>query len=191
MPSSGTIKQKKAAKYLVENGSTVAEAMRKAGYSENTLRDPGKLTRSKAFAEYLVEAGLTDSVISTRYKELVDSNQLDRIVFPHKLIYKEVTKKTKKGKKKVETITQTTPLTDEEITNTISEIVGAKLISIQRTNLESIATVVVPLHPIRKGGIELVSKIRGDFAPEAHTVHYELTPEEKVIYDKIYNMNKK
>lgn len=38
---------------MVEKGGTVAEAMRDAGYSENTLHTPAKLTESEGFQELM------------------------------------------------------------------------------------------------------------------------------------------
>jgi len=48
-----TIRQRAAAKNLVGNGGNVTQAMRDAGYSENTLNTPGKLTQSKGFISIL------------------------------------------------------------------------------------------------------------------------------------------
>lgn len=56
-----TFRQRKAVENLVANGSSIAQAMRDAGYSPRTVRDPGKLTRSEAFIELMEAAGLTDS----------------------------------------------------------------------------------------------------------------------------------
>lgn len=58
-----TEKQRKAVERLVGNGGNVTEAMREAGYSENTLHTPSKLTESKGFEELCDKAGLTDDFI--------------------------------------------------------------------------------------------------------------------------------
>ncbi len=64
-----TIKQKKAAENLVENGGNVSKAMRDAGYSEATAKTPQKLTESVGFLELCDELGLTDTLIA---QSLVD-----------------------------------------------------------------------------------------------------------------------
>lgn len=61
MARNPTIRQRKAAENLVAKGSSVAQAMRDAGYSPRTVRDPGKLTRSEAFIQLMEQGGLTDS----------------------------------------------------------------------------------------------------------------------------------
>lgn len=45
------IRQQKAIKELVEKGGSVGSAMRKAGYSPKTAKNPKKLTETKAFKE--------------------------------------------------------------------------------------------------------------------------------------------
>lgn len=51
MPS---LRAKKAVKILVENrGASVSDAMRKAGYSEKTAKNPANLTKSKSWPELL------------------------------------------------------------------------------------------------------------------------------------------
>lgn len=51
--------QKKAVEALVGKGGTVSNAMREAGYSENTINTPAKLTESEGFIE-LMEVYLPD-----------------------------------------------------------------------------------------------------------------------------------
>jgi len=59
-----TIKQKKAVDNLVGNGGNVTRAMREAGYAEDTLNTPQKLTESKGFKELMAEYGLTEGLIT-------------------------------------------------------------------------------------------------------------------------------
>lgn len=58
-----TQKQRLAAKEIVENGSSVSAAMRKVGYSPETAKDPGKLTRSEGFQYLMREMGLDDDTL--------------------------------------------------------------------------------------------------------------------------------
>jgi hypothetical protein len=60
-----TEKQKKALLKIVENGGNVSRAMIDAGYSVATAHTPQKLTESKAFTQYMEEAGLTDEKLVT------------------------------------------------------------------------------------------------------------------------------
>ena len=52
-----TERQKIAMQHIVENGGPISEAMRKAGYSENTIKSPSKLTTSEGWKELVVEVG--------------------------------------------------------------------------------------------------------------------------------------
>lgn len=69
MPRKPTRKQKKAVKYLVENGgSSTAEAMREAGYSEAMIQTPQKLTEAKGFLE-LIEQYLPDHDLADIHRQ--------------------------------------------------------------------------------------------------------------------------
>lgn len=73
-----TIKQKKALDKLVENGGNASKAMRDAGYSIETAKDPGKLTRSKGFIELCEERGLTDEFLLDALIEDIDKKPGNR-----------------------------------------------------------------------------------------------------------------
>lgn len=57
-----TVKQKLAAKKVVENGGNVSRAMIEAGYSPATAKSPQKLTESKGWEE-LMEKYLPDDKV--------------------------------------------------------------------------------------------------------------------------------
>ena len=61
-----TVKQSRAINNLVENGGNVSRAMREAGYSPKTAKNPRKLTDSRAWTEklgdYLSEEFLLDAL---------------------------------------------------------------------------------------------------------------------------------
>lgn len=63
-----TLRQKKAAKEVVENGGIVSRAMVKAGYSPKTAKNPDKLTKSKGWAE-LLEKYLPDKKLAKVHEE--------------------------------------------------------------------------------------------------------------------------
>ena len=69
-----TLKQKKVAKILAENGrKSVSAAMREAGYSNSTATKPDKLTRSKGWQE-LAEELFDKEHIIRRIQGLVDAD---------------------------------------------------------------------------------------------------------------------
>lgn len=70
-----TIKQQKAVKELVVNGGNVAEAMRKAEYSENTINTPQKLTESKGFIELWDEV-IPQELLVKVHKEGLEANKI-------------------------------------------------------------------------------------------------------------------
>jgi hypothetical protein len=57
-----TIKQKRAAEIAVENGGNISRAMREAGYSPATAKNPDKLTKSLAWQD-LLEHYLPDDML--------------------------------------------------------------------------------------------------------------------------------
>jgi hypothetical protein len=63
-----TTKQAKAIKHVIA-GDSPHKAMKKAGYSPNTYKDPKKLTKSPAFAEVLEKAGISDEQLAKVLKD--------------------------------------------------------------------------------------------------------------------------
>ena len=77
-----TDKQKRAAAIFVEKrGISVSGAMREAGYSVNTAKNPRNLTASDAWAE-LIEKALPDKQLLTAHKKLFKSVVIEHMVFP-------------------------------------------------------------------------------------------------------------
>lgn len=67
-----TLKQKKAIAILGEKGGSISGAMRAAGYSPMTAKNPDKLTNTPAFKTFLDElekAGVTDAKIAETISE--------------------------------------------------------------------------------------------------------------------------
>jgi len=75
-----TIKQKKAIKNVVENGGNVSKAMRDAGYSPATAKNPSKLTDTAAWAE-LMETYLPDVDLAAKHKSLLNATQICHLTF--------------------------------------------------------------------------------------------------------------
>ena len=66
-----TIRQRKAAKRVVENGGIISKAMEDAGYSKKTAKTPQKLTESKGWKE-LMGQYLPDKLLAAKHKELLE-----------------------------------------------------------------------------------------------------------------------
>lgn len=71
-----TIKQRIAAKELVENGGSVASALRKAGYSEAIVKNPQKVTQSLGFTEVLETMGISEARLAQVLKEGLSATKL-------------------------------------------------------------------------------------------------------------------
>lgn len=70
-----TARQKKAMKILVENGGkSVSGAMRAAGYSPKTAKNPEKLTKSKSWEE-LLEEYIPDDLLAQKINEGLEANR--------------------------------------------------------------------------------------------------------------------
>ena len=68
-----TMKQKRAAKLAVENGGIISRAMREAGYSPATAKNPEKLTKSKTWEKLLDEYAPADETLTARLSEGLDA----------------------------------------------------------------------------------------------------------------------
>jgi hypothetical protein len=75
-----TVKQKKAAKRMVENGGVASTAMLDVGYSPATAKTPSKLTRSEGFKEVWEELIPRSLVIKT-HKKVIE--KVDKDGQPH------------------------------------------------------------------------------------------------------------
>lgn len=73
-----TLKQQIAINKMVENGGNIGQAMRDAGYSENTAKTQQKLTESKGFLELCEEHGLTENLLLTALVEDILSKKGNR-----------------------------------------------------------------------------------------------------------------
>ena len=69
-----TLKQKRAVKNLVENGGNVSKAMREAGYSKATAKNPKKLTERKDWQQ-LLEEYLPDDLLAKKHNELLEKKE--------------------------------------------------------------------------------------------------------------------
>ena len=193
-----SLRARKALKLMVANGITQAEAMRQAGYSESIAKVPSKVTGTKAFIEALERVGLTDSYLAKGYKEFTKAGELREYTFLHKIV-KEIVDldedhpKYKKGGINKEEITRSIPISDKKIRETIERITGAELIDIQDHHDRRVAFYQKPDFAARKTGFELSSKVKGHLQPDngGGTVEHVMSEEDRNIFNKIFNNNKK
>lgn len=193
-----SIRARKALKLMVANGITQAEAMRQAGYSESIAKVPSKVTGSKAFIEALEKVGLTDSYLAKGYKEFTKAGELREHIFYNKMT-KEIVDldedhpKYKKGAVNKEEIIHSVPVSDKKIKETIEKMPGAELIDIQVHHDKKVAFYTRPDFAARKTGFELSSKVKGYLQPDNGNgpVLHVMSEEDKEIFNKIFNNNKK
>ena len=67
-----TTKQRLAASKMQETAGNVSKAMKLAGYSESSAKDPQRLTRSKGWQQ-LMEKYLPDKKLLSVHKELLEN----------------------------------------------------------------------------------------------------------------------
>ncbi len=66
-------------KNLVENGGNVSKAMRDAGYSKETAKNPSKLTRTRGFRQLMEQSRLTDKFLATALYEDIKNKPQRRV----------------------------------------------------------------------------------------------------------------
>ncbi len=72
-----TIKQKLAMELVVENGGNVSKAMRDAGYSPATAKNPDKLTSSQSWQD-LMDAYLPDDMLLRALSDDIEKKEGNR-----------------------------------------------------------------------------------------------------------------
>lgn len=71
-----SLRMRKTAKLLVEKGrKSVSGAMREAGYSDNTAKVPGKVTKTKSWQE-LMDQYLPQDLVAQKHAELLDAEDI-------------------------------------------------------------------------------------------------------------------
>ncbi|MFB9654773.1 hypothetical protein [Pseudarthrobacter oxydans] len=73
-----TVRQKLAAEKIVEKRGSVSAAMRAAGYTDASAKNPKNLTESKGFQELCDELGLTDEFLLSALVEDIKGKPGDR-----------------------------------------------------------------------------------------------------------------
>lgn len=77
-----TERQEKAVQLFVENrGKSVSTAMREAGYSDATAKNPKNLTETDAWQQ-LMDKYLPDKKLVDVHKKMLNAHKLEHMVFP-------------------------------------------------------------------------------------------------------------
>lgn len=172
---SPTVKQRKAIEQLVVFGGNVTEAMKKAGYSDNTAHTPSKLTSSRAYIDVLNRNGLDDESLSQAHQDLMRATIMDERVFPAI---------RSRDNKKIAGYVQ-------KIKDTIEKNPNHKfLFIIKDREGRYVATFQRPENISRRGAIDMAYKVKGHFAPikvDAPVGGYNLDQKDKEKLDDIFN----
>ncbi len=183
MPKQATIKQKKAIKHLLEKGGSVGGAMRIAGYSEATIKNPQHLTKSLAYREIMDRTGMDDEYLANIHKNMLDSFETVEEIFRPVAIGK--------GKK-----TKYIELSDTQIEVVILAKYGSgarySIVDDPHESGRRTAYVRVPNLHQRGRGLEMAYKNKGLFGQSIFDIPpEEASPEEKRNVSLILKINKK
>lgn len=173
-----SLKQAKAINVLLEKGGSVGNAMRIAGYSEATIKNPDHLTKSKAYKDILNEAGLTDEVLSKKHISLLNSSRLE----------KESFLATKKNRRWIHYSDDQIKLAIE---GTTERPTGCKLSYIKLFPHEKVAVFRIPDNAAQSKALEMGYKVKDHFASEKVDVVItdEMSDEERAKLDEIRKLN--
>jgi len=190
-PKNSTIRQKKAIKILLEKGGSVGSAMRQAGYSTATAKNPDHLTESKAYIKHLEAAGITDEMLSTKQAMLLAAAHIETLRFDS-ITKNKVTTIGANGRKlkKSKIVTEFSAVADEKIKEIIESVPGHKLIYIQTGATYKIAHFQVPESVVQSKQIEMSLKVKGHMMPEIIPVHHVMTDDERAVFASIFQKNR-
>lgn len=164
-----TLMQQKAFKYMLENGGSVADSMRHAGYANSMVKNPQKLTKSHGFAAELEKVGLSDKVIAKKYVSLMGATNIDKESF------EGIKRRGKWTYPDDQVIIETIEGTEEKPTGCT-----VMFVQIDTTTHRKIVTYRRPDNAVQKGIVELTGKVKSHFAPEKlDVVSHELDETER------------
>lgn len=126
---------------LSEFGGSLRSAITNAGFSQAVADNPKRITDRKWFKEHLPSHEETSQAI----RELMVSGRLDHYIFP-------------------------LSMSDAEIVELIENLPGCKMRKIKHSETQTWAYFWTPDNKSRKDAIDIVLKVRGDYAPEKITL---------------------
>lgn len=163
IPKDPKTRKEKAISKIIEKQGNVSAALKEAGYSESYSHNPQEFKQTKTFktmAEALLDA-IPRNEITRMHKNLLNAEQLRPINFDHKL-------------------------TDDEVKESFAEQ-GYKVMNIKRFMTNATAFVFVPENDVRKGAMDMLYKVLGDYAAEK----LEVTDPLRVMSDEELMQKKK
>lgn len=135
-----TWRQIKAVKNLVENGGSIRQAMKDAGYSQTMADNPKRLTQSKSFRALLDDC-IPEEEVSKQLRNLLHASKVEHYVFP-------------------------LSVTDEEIKEIVESINGCTLKKIKHGEQMTYAYYWTPDNRSKKDALDMILKVRGHYAPQ-------------------------
>lgn len=149
-----SLKAQRVYKEVVENGVTITEGMRRAGYAPSTVNVPKDLTGTKTWKQ-LIKKYLNEEELAKKHEELLNQTQFAYFVFPKSL-------------------------SDEEITEKVSAV-GVEVVVIRESDKGKYAFYKTIDAQARKAALDMAYKLRGSYAPEKSVnVNMEVEPTEDV-----------
>lgn len=133
-------RREKVIEHLAGNGGNMADAMRKAGYSEEYANNPQKMKRTKTFQE-LLDQYLPEKKVVQAHRDLLQAAKIDHATFP-------------------------LSMSDAEIKEVIESIKGCQIKKFKHGETATHVWYWVADNKARQSAIEMVYKLRGNFAPE-------------------------
>lgn len=167
---------------MAGNAGSMAQAARKAGYSDYVIDNPGKITNSQAFKSLyptvLEKAGLTDEHLAEVHADMVNAITTEAVFFPYAF-----------EKKKKKFIPADVDYIKKEIAARYPKRAYTLLENLSGTGIT--AYVQIPAHHYRGRGLELAYKNKGHMAPDKYQVDltHTTTPEEMALINDILKHN--
>lgn len=166
------IRMRMVAKKMLESGGTasVSAAMREAGYSPASARNPHKLTGSKTWAQ-LMDEFISDEQMAKLHGELAAAGSMQTFDFPDPPAPKRVKKLVNQPNGGAifndsdEDVTKPRlkPVTAEQIGEIISSVPGCRLIRVVRRGEVQTAYYVTPDNVSRRHALNIAYKLRGRY----------------------------
>lgn len=169
----------------------MAQAMRLAGFSKTSARNPQKITKSIPYIRTLEMADVSDARIARKQSNLLESAHIESQSF-NAIEQEKIITHNDKGKKLRKPISESefVHVPDKKIIEMIESVPGHVVIHIQKGRREKVARYRVPDTVVQTKQVELVLKTKGHFAADKlEIIDHELTDEEQKIFDEISKKN--
>lgn len=135
-PKNPTIKQRRVAEKMMENGGNISKAMSDSGYSKAFAKNPHKLTKSKGW-QTIMDKYFSDATLGKKHSQLLEARHIQHYTFPATMDNKTIRQTILKGAP------------------------GSLVINIQRNAQWARAHFSVPDNGIQFKSLELGYKVKG------------------------------